>query len=71
MVTNPRDYPAARIVRANEPYHFERARQLGNKQPRPVQPNTNQPNQKFAQSGWGMSTQEYWNSIFKDYSKKR
>ena len=68
MVLNPRDYPAARVLRETEPYHFERARQHSN-YPRPPQPNTSQPNQKFT-TGWGMTTQEYWNSILKDYKKR-
>ena len=67
---NPRDYPAAKITRMTEPYHYQRARQLFNKQPRPAQPNTNQPNQKAAPMGWGMSTSEYWGNVLKKYQKR-
>ncbi len=64
-----RDYPIAKITRASEPYHFERSRQHSN-YPRPSQPNTSQPNQKYL-TGWGMSTLDYWQSRFDDYLKRK
>lgn len=64
-MANPRDYKAARLTRMTEPYHYQRDRQILNKQPRPPQPGV-QPNQKRT-IGWGMSTTEYWDSVMKDY----
>lgn len=69
-VRNPRDYAAARLLRQTEPYHFQRDRQILNKQPRPPQPGL-QPNQKLNNVGWGMSTSDYWSSIMKDYLSRR
>jgi len=54
------------------PYHYQRDRQLFNKQPRPPQANTSQPNAKIRAAGWGLSTPDYWQGIFDDYiSRKR
>ncbi|MBA7710509.1 hypothetical protein ES703_119452 [subsurface metagenome] len=53
------------------PYHYQRDRQLFNKQPRPAQANTSQPNQKSAPVGWGMSTESYWSEVFKDYLRRK
>jgi len=71
FVANPRDSNAARTTRATEPYHFQRDRQFLNRQPRPAQPNTSQPNQINQKTGWGMSTQEYWQGVFNDYLKRK
>ena len=50
------DFSAAeRALRQTEPYHFQRDRQLLNKQPRPPQP-AYQPNQKPPTIGWGGDT---------------
>jgi len=68
---NPRDYPAAKLLRQIEPYAHQRDRQLFNKQPRMAQANTNQPNQKPRISGWGMTTMEYWSGVFENYQKRR
>ena len=57
--------------RQTEPYHFERDRQLFNKQPRFAQPNTSQPNQKISPQGWGMSNDDYWNGVYQSYLKRR
>jgi len=63
MEDKPRSYPAARLLRATEPYHYQRARNtIHYSQPRPSQPNTNQPNARV-KKGWGMSSREYWDSI--------
>ena len=64
IVSNPRDYRMAQLTRANEPYHFQRDRQLLNKQPRPPQPAI-QPNRLSAPIGWGMSSFDYWRSFSK------
>ena len=53
------------------PYKWQRNRQLGNKQPRPAQPNISQPNQKPKPIGWGKDTRIYWNEVFQDYLKGR
>ena len=53
------------------PYKFQRDRQIFNKQPRPPQPNTSQPNQLPKPQGWGMSTQDYWREVFSDYLRRR
>ncbi len=71
LVQQPRDYAAAQLTRGNEPYHFQRDRQLFNKQPRPAQANTSQPNQLNSKAGWGMSKQDYWQGIFSDYLKRK
>ncbi len=65
----PRSYP--RTVRSIEPYHFQRDRQIFNKQPRPSQPNISQPNQKPAPTIWGGSMRDYWNAVSDDYFKRR
>ena len=57
-------------VQDTSPYHFQRDRQLFNKQPRPPQANTSQPNQKSSFTDWGQSTEAYWNGIFDDYIKR-
>lgn len=67
----PRNSPVEQTVRMNEPYKFQRDRQLFNKQPRFAQPNTFQPNQKPPLIGWGMSTQQYYVKIFEAYLKGR
>ncbi|MAF43071.1 MAG: hypothetical protein CMI54_02720 [Parcubacteria group bacterium] len=68
---NPRDYSEAKALRQTEPYSFQRSRNaIHSSYPRPAQPNTNQPNQKFLQ-GWGMSTKSYWLKVSEDYSKRR
>jgi len=53
------------------PYKYQRDRQRLNKYPRPAQPNISQPNQKPAPQGWGMSTRDYWNLVFKEYLRRR
>ena len=57
-------------IQDRSPYHFQRDRQLFNKQPRPPQPGY-QPNQKGALVGWGLSTPDYWNSVFEDYMNRK
>ena len=64
------DYPEAQSLRAKEPYHFQRDRQILNKQPRPPQPGY-QPNQLPPVQGWGGSTRAYWNDVFSDYERQR
>ena len=59
MPIGERSYPAAKLTRLNEPYHFQRDRQIGNKQPRPPQPSI-QPNQLLSSNGWGMRSSDYW-----------
>lgn len=71
FAANPRDSAAAQMTRKMEPYHFQRDRQLFNKQPRPAQPNISQPNQVSSRVGWGMSTQAYWQGVFDDYLKRK
>lgn len=66
-VEMPRDYAAAQLVRQREPYHYQRNRQSLNRQPRPSQANTNQPNQKIGLAGWGLSTRQYWQDVFNNY----
>lgn len=69
MVDKPRDSFAERLVRQSEPYHWQRNRQRLNAQPRPSQPNTNQPNQINRIVGWGQG--DYWGEVFKAYLKRR
>ena len=69
-VLNPRDYRMARLTRGEEPYHFQRNRQLLNKQPRPPQPAI-QPNRKPRVIGWGMSSMDYWQGIAVDYLRRK
>lgn len=64
------DRPEARLLRQREPYHFQRNRQIGNKQPRPPQPGL-QPNRQLSIQGWGGGTQAYWDEVFKAYLKRR
>ena len=71
FVEQPRDYAAAQLTRKREPYHYQRDRQLFNRQPRPSQANTSQPNQINTRAGWGMSTQDYWQGVFQDYLKRK
>ncbi len=59
-----------RLVHQREPYHYQRDRQLGNKQPRPPQP-AYQPNQLPPLQGWGGDTFSYWNEVFDTYLKRR
>ena len=70
-IEHPRSYPAAQATRDTEPYHFQRDRQLYNKQPRPAQANTSQPNQLGKPVGWGLSTQDYWQEVFDDYLRRK
>jgi len=63
------DYPAAKLLRQTEPYHYQRDRQLFNKQPRAPQAGI-QPNQKMT-VGWGGSMGDYYKQLFQDYMKKR
>jgi len=58
-------------IQDTSPYHYQRDRQLFNKQPRPAQANTSQPNQKSAPVGWGLSTPDYWDSVFEDYLRRK
>ena len=58
-------------IQDTSPYHYQRDRQLFNKQPRPAQANTSQPNQKSAPVGWGLSTPDYWGSVFEDYLRRK
>jgi len=59
-------------VQDQSPYHFQRQWDaIYNMSPRQAQPNTSQPNQKFNTSGWGMTSREYWNSVFKNYLKRK
>lgn len=55
----------------NDPYSFQRDRGRLNSYPRASQPNTNQPNQKYKKPVWGMTTRDYWQSVFNDYTKRR
>ena len=71
MADWPRDYAAAQLTRAREPYAHQRDRQLFNRQPRPAQANTSQPNQKGLSVGWGLNTWDYWQSVFDDYLKRK
>ena len=68
--TNPRNYPAARLLRQSELYQSQGNRQRLDAYPRPAQPNMSQPNQKTLQ-GWGMTTTEYWENVFKNYLRRR
>ncbi len=52
------------------PYKWQRDRQLGNKQPRPPQP-AYQPNQLPPVQGWGGTTQDYWQTVFSEYLRRR
>ena len=58
-------------VQKQSPYNFQRNRQLFNKQPRPSQANISQPNARGPLVGWGLSTQEYWQSVFEDYLQRK
>jgi len=64
----PRSYRMAQLTRASEPYHFQRDRQLFNKQPRPAQPGI-QPNSLPFSTGWGMSSMDYWRNIGKSLTQ--
>ena len=67
-----RDSPLEQSTRAQEPYSFQRRRDsLHSSYPRPAQANTSQPNAKTGLVGWGLSSQEYWQSIFTDYLRKK
>ena len=61
---NPRDSRMAELTRMSEPYHFQRDRQIGNKQPRPPQPAV-QPNRLSPPVGWGVSSFDYWRGLSK------
>ena len=52
------------------PYKYQRDRQLFNKEPRPPQAGY-QPNQKPAPLGWGLSTSDYWQEVFREYLRRR
>lgn len=72
FVENPRDYPEAQLLRKTEPYAFQRRRDaMHSSYPRPAQANTSQPNQISSRTGWGMSTQAYWQGVFEDYLKRK
>lgn len=64
------DDTAARSLRQREPYHFQRDRQIGNKQPRAPQPGI-QPNRLPPVTGWGGSTTDYWDTVFSDFQRRR
>lgn len=64
------DYLAAKSLRQREPYHFQRNRQILNKQPRPPQP-AYQPNQLPPPQGWGGDTNSYWSEVFSGYLRRR
>ena len=65
------DYSEARLLRQQEPYHFQRKRStIHSSYPRPPQP-AYQPNQKPPPQGWGMSTQTYWGEVFSEYLRRR
>ena len=71
MPNNPRDYAEARLLRASEPYHYQRQRSSTHSNyPRTAQPNISQPNQRSLE-GWGMTTREYWDNVFSDYLRRR
>ena len=57
-------------TREQEPYHYQRDRQLGNKQPRPPQAGI-QPNRLPPIQGWGLTTEAYWRAVFDDYLRRR
>ena len=57
-------------LRDQEPYHYQRNRQIMNKQPRPPQPGY-QPNQLPLAQGWGGDTRTYWNGVFSSYQRRR
>ena len=60
-----------KLLKQTEPYAFQRTRNaIHNAAPRPPQPNTNQPNAKVRVSR-GLTTQDYWGNVFKDYMKHR
>lgn len=52
------------------PYKFQRLRHRLGEFPRPSQPAI-QPNEKLALPVWGMSTTDYWDSVFKSYMNRR
>ena len=64
------DFTPERLTRQREPYHFQRLRHRPGEYPRAPQPGI-QPNQKLALPVWGMSTRDYWNSVFKSYLDRR
>ena len=65
------DDTAARTLRQREPYHFQRDRQIGNKQPRAPQAGI-QPNQIPPLTGWGMGTTvDYWNEVSSNFQRRR
>ena len=64
------NFTPERLTRQTEPYHFQRQRHRLGEYPRAPQPGI-QPNEKLALPVWGMSTGDYWNSVFQDYLKKR
>ena len=64
------DSAEARSLRQREPYHFQRDRQLFNKQPRPSQA-AYQPNQLPPVQGWGGDTKSYYNEVFSEYLRRR
>jgi len=66
-----REWTEQDLLREREPYHFQRKRHRPGEYPRPPQPNTKQPNQKVNLPVWGMSTRDYWYSVFKNYLDRR
>ena len=67
---NQRQYPAARLLRQREPYHWQRKWHKPGEYPRPPQPAI-QPNQVVPLSGWSGSTRDYWANVFKNYNQRR
>jgi len=53
------------LVRDIEPYHFQRKLRRLSDYPRPAQPNTYQPNQRFRIKA--SKTREYWDKAYQNY----
>ena len=53
-----------------DPYDWQRIRHRLGEYPRPPQPGY-QPNQKPAPLGWGLSTSDYWQEVFREYLRRR
>lgn len=67
----PRQWTSARILRAKEPYHFQRQRPRLSDVPRPAQPNTSQPNQRNLNQLIPLKRNTYWDEAFKMYLDRR
>lgn len=66
---NPRDYPAARLLRRREPYAFQRKRHTLSEYPRPAQPNKNQ---QVARPPKPEGTDaQYWIDVYKKYQGRQ